>query len=80
MENSSVFRIKCKQKNTQMRVVIALTLLCLVICTINVQLYLEYQIAVNIASPTITYADKLNHPVNYFDMSISELMEVVVVS
>jgi uncharacterized protein YpuA (DUF1002 family) len=75
-----MFMVKYKQRDIQKRIVIALALLCLVTCAVNVQFYMERQVAVNIVTHTATCASKLNQPVNYFDMSLAELMEVVVVS
>ncbi len=75
-----MFRVKYKQRNIQKRIVIALALLCLVTCAVNVQFYLERQIVVNVVTHTVSCASKLNQPVNYFNMSINELMDVVVVS
>ena len=71
-----MFRMKYKQRNTQRRVVITLALLFLMVCSIDVQLYLERQIVAH----TVTCTSKLNQRENYFNMSINELMEVVVVS
>jgi hypothetical protein len=71
-----MFRIKYKQRNIQKRIVIALALLCLVVCAVNVQLYLERQISTHI----VTCTNKLNQQGDFFDMSLNELMEVVVVS
>jgi ATP/ADP translocase len=71
-----MFKAKYKQRNIQERMVIALALLCLVACSINVQLYLEHQVVVH----TVTYTSKLNHQKNFFDMSVRELMEVMVTS
>ena len=71
-----MFRIKYKQRNTQKRITIALALLCLVVCAVNVQLYFEHQISAHI----VTCTNKLDQQENYFNMSISELMDVVVVS
>ena len=69
-----MFRMKYKQRSIQERMVIALALLCLVVCSVNVQLYLEHQVIVH----TVTCTGKLSHQKNFFDMSIKELMQVTV--
>jgi hypothetical protein len=71
-----MFKGKYKQRNIQERIVIALALLCLVACSVNVQLYLEHQVVVH----TVTYTSKLNHQKNFFNMPINELMDVMVTS
>jgi hypothetical protein len=71
-----MFRIKYKQRNTQKRIVIVLALLCLIVCSIDVQLYLERQIVAH----AVTCTSRLNQQGDFFDMSLNELMEVVVVS
>jgi hypothetical protein len=68
--------IKYKQRNTQKRIVIALALLCLIACSVDVQLYLERQIVAH----TVTCKNRFDQQENYFNMSLNELMEVVVVS
>ena len=70
-----MFRIKYKQRNTQKRITIALVLICLVVCSVDVQLYFEHQILAHI----VTCTNKLDQRENYFNMSINELMDVVVV-
>ncbi|MFZ0034960.1 MAG: hypothetical protein WAK60_08255 [Sedimentisphaerales bacterium] len=65
-----MFKVKYKLRNIQKRIVIVLTLLCLVVCAVNVQLYLGHH--------TAAYTIKLNHQENFFDMSIKELMQVTV--
>jgi hypothetical protein len=75
-----MFRVKYNQRNIQRRIVIALALLCVVTCAVNVQFYLERQVAVNIVTRAAACANKLNQHRNYFNMSLTELMEVVVVS
>ncbi len=55
--------------------VIALALICMMVCSIDVQLYLERKVVAN----TVTRPDQLNRQGNYFNMSIRELMNVVVV-
>jgi hypothetical protein len=74
-----MFRIKCSQRNIQKRIVIVMALLCLMICTVDMQLYLEHQITVNIVAHIATY-HRLNQQENYFNMPLSELMDVVVIS
>ena len=71
-----MFMVKYKQRNIQKHIVIALALILLVVCVIDVQFYLEYQIVTN----TVTGIKRLNQQVNLFDMSIEELMEVKVIS
>ncbi|MDD5327912.1 MAG: hypothetical protein PHY02_08885 [Phycisphaerae bacterium] len=75
-----MFGIKGKQKNTQIHMVIALTFLCLLVCAVNVQFYMEHQIIVRIVTHPTAYTNALNQQEDYFNMSLSELMEVVVVS
>lgn len=67
--------IKYKQRDTQRRITIALALICLVVCSVDVQLYLERQVVVH----TVTRPSELNRHGDYFNMSISELMNVVVI-
>jgi hypothetical protein len=71
-----MFRVEYKQRNIPKRMVIALALICLVVCSVDVQLYFEHQVAVH----TVTCTIKLNQRESYFHMSINELMKVVVVS
>jgi ATP/ADP translocase len=71
-----MFMVKCKQRDIQKRIVIALALLCLVVCAVNVQLYLEHQIVAH----TVTCTSKLNQQGDFFDMSVNELMKVMVTS
>lgn len=75
-----MFKIKFNQKNAQKRMVIVMTLLCLMTCAVNVQFYLEYQVAVNIVAHKTACLSELNRNKNYFDMPINELMDVAVVS
>lgn len=67
--------IRYKQRDTQRRITIALALICLMVCSVDVQLYLERQVVAH----TVTCPFGLNRQGNYFNMSISELMNVVVV-
>jgi hypothetical protein len=67
--------MKYKQRDTRRRVDIALALICLMVCSVDVQLYLERQVVVH----TVTHIGELNRHRGYFDMSISELMNVVVI-
>ncbi len=71
-----MFKTKYKQRNTQKEAVIALTLIFLVVCAINVQFCLEQQVVTH----TITYMNRLGQQESLFDMSIEELMEVTVIS
>jgi hypothetical protein len=71
-----MFGIKYNQRNIKRRITTALVLICLVVFTVDVQLYFEHQILANI----VTCANKPNQRENYFNMSLPELMEVVVVS
>jgi hypothetical protein len=57
-----------------------MVLLCLIICTVNIQLYLERKVAVNIVTHRAACADKLNQHKKYFNMPLNELMDVVVIS
>jgi hypothetical protein len=57
-----------------------MALLCLIICTVNVQFYLERQVAINIVTHRSAYSNKLNQQQNYFNMPLNELMDVVVIS
>ena len=59
---------------------IALFLLCLVVSTVNLQFYLESRVATKLASHTVTCINKSARQKSYFDMSLDELMEVMVVS
>jgi hypothetical protein len=74
-----MFRIKFKRRNFQKRIAVALALFCLLACAVDIQLYLEHQIAVNIVHHSIS-CHMPHWPENYFDMSINELMDVVVIS
>jgi hypothetical protein len=71
-----MFKASYKQRNTQKKMVIALSLIFLVVCDINVQFCLEYQVVTR----TMTYMSRLHHQKSLFDMSIEELMEVTVIS
>ncbi|MBN1392286.1 MAG: hypothetical protein JW947_05725 [Sedimentisphaerales bacterium] len=74
-----MFRIKYKQGDAKKRITVALVLVCLMVYTADVQLYIEQRILDNAATCT----DKLgrfNKDLDYFNMSLPELMEVVVVS
>jgi hypothetical protein len=74
-----MFRVKYRQRNIQKRIVVTLALLCLMACAVDMQLYLEHQIAVNIVTHTISCHMPNQHE-SYFNMSIYELMDVVVIS
>lgn len=68
-----------KQRNIKKRMVIALVVMFLGVCaiTINVQFYLEDQIASHVAT---YYKNRTwEPPKNLFNMSIEELMEVTVI-
>jgi hypothetical protein len=71
-----VFGIKYKQRSIQKRITIALALIAVVVCTVDVQLYCEQRILANVATCT----NKFDQHENYFNMSLNELMKVVVVS
>jgi hypothetical protein len=73
-------RIKCSRRNIQIRIVIVMVLLCLIICTVNVQFYLERQVAVNIVTHRSACSNKMNQQQNYFNMPLNELLDVVVIS
>ncbi len=75
-----MFKVEYKHKSVQKRLVVVLALLCLIVCSVNVQFYLEGQVAVNIVNHTTTCMSKQNQPENYFNMSLTELMEVAVAS
>jgi hypothetical protein len=72
----AVFRVTYKQRDTQRRITIALALICLVVCSVDVQLYLECQVISN----TVTCPRGLSCHRDYFNMSINELMNVVVIN
>lgn len=71
-----MFKIKYNQGNVQKRITVALVLICLMVCTVDVQLYFEQRILANV----VTCKNKFDRQKDYFDMSLSELMDVVVVS
>jgi len=71
-----MFNVKHKQRNIHKEIVIALVLVLFVVCTINVQFYIEHQIA----SHVTTYTSGLKTQENLFNMSIEELMEVTVIA
>jgi hypothetical protein len=73
-----MFNIKHKQGNARRRVIVALILVCLMVYTADLQLYIEQRILDN-AATRIYKLDKFNQKQNYFNMSLPELMEVVVV-
>jgi hypothetical protein len=75
-----MFRVRERRENILRVMVVALILLCLAACAVNMQLYLEHRVAVNIVTRAIAYTNRPNRSVNYFDMSLSELMEVIVAS
>ncbi len=70
-----MLRVRYNQRNVQKRIVVALALLCLMTCAVDVQLYLEHQITVSIAA-----CHRPDQHEDYFNMSLNELMNVVVVS
>ena len=67
-----MFKAKHKQRNIPELIVIALALMLLVVCAINVRFYLKHKAA--------TYRSNLNLQKNLFNMSIEELMEVTIPS
>jgi hypothetical protein len=71
-----MFGIKHNQGNIKRRITVALALMVVMMCTTDVQLYCEQRILAH----TVTCTIKLNQHENYFDMSLQELMNVVVVS
>jgi hypothetical protein len=71
-----MFRVKYNQGSTKRRITIALALMAVMMCTTDVQLYCEQLILTNVATCT----NKFDQHGNYFDMSLSELMKVVIVS
>jgi hypothetical protein len=71
-----MLRIKYNQAHIKRRITVALALICLIVCTVDVQLYFEQRILANVATCT----NKFDRQKNYFDMSLSELMNVVLVS
>lgn len=71
-----MFRIKYNQVHIKRRITIALALIALIVCTVDVQLFFEQRILARVATCT----NKFERRVNYFDMSLNELMNVVVVS
>ena len=71
-----MFGIRCNRANIKRRITIVLALMAIMMCTTDVQLYCEQRILANAAA----CADKFNQHENYFNMSLSELMNVVIVS
>lgn len=71
-----MFKAKHKQRNIRKQIVIALALMLLVVCAVNVRFYLKHKAA----TYTTTYRSKLNQQKNLFNMSIEELMEVTISS
>jgi hypothetical protein len=71
-----MFKAKHKQRNIRKQIVIALALMLLGVCAINVRFYLKYKAATH----TATYRSNLNLQKNLFNMSIEELMEVTIPS
>lgn len=71
-----MLRIKYNQAHIKRRITVALVLIAVMVCTIDVQLYFEQRILANVATCT----NKFDRWENYFDMSLNELMDVVVVS
>ena len=71
-----MLRVKYNQGNIQKRVTVALVLICLMVCAVDVQLYFEQRILANVA----TCKNKFDRRGSYFDMPLSELMNIVVIS
>ena len=67
-----MFKAKHKQRNIRKQIGIALALMLLVVCAVNVRFYLKQKVA--------TQRSKLNQQENLFNMSIEELMEVTISS
>jgi|APFre7841882654_1041346.scaffolds.fasta_scaffold989464_1 hypothetical protein len=61
--------------NIRRRATIVLALIAVMVCIVDVQLYFEHQVLAH----TVTCTIKLNQQGDYFNMSIRELMNVVVV-
>jgi hypothetical protein len=72
----AMFEVRYNQVNIKRRITVALALIVIMACTVDVQLYREQRILVHKVTCTI----KLKQHENYFDMSLKELMNVVVVS
>jgi len=60
--------------------IIATTFLCLIAGAVNMRFYLERQIAVGMVTHLAVYTNAVNQRKDYFNMSLAELMEVVIVS
>jgi hypothetical protein len=60
--------------------IIATTFLCLFACAFNVRFYLERQMAAGMVTHSAAYTNAFNQREDYFNMSLTELMEVVIVS
>jgi len=75
-----MFRAKYNRRKVQRWLVVALALSCLVAFAVNLYFYLESGVVTNLVNDTATCANTLEQPKSYFDMSLNELMEVVVVS
>jgi hypothetical protein len=71
-----MIKTRYKTRDIHEQIVLALVLMLLVVCSINVQFYLEQQITSN----TVTYVNKLGQQKSLFDMSIEELMKVTITS
>ena len=80
LDVSLMFRIRCYHRKVQRWIVIALVLLCFVFSAVNLQFYLESRVVTKLVNQTLTYVNKSDQQKSYFDMSLNELMEVVVVS
>jgi hypothetical protein len=74
-----MFNIKHKQENARRRAIVVLILVCLMVYAVDLQLLIEQRILDN-AATCIYKLDKFNQKQDYFNMSLPELMEVVVVS
>ena len=74
-----MFRINHKQGNVRRRITVALILVCLMVYTVDVQLYIEQRILDNVAT-CADKLDKFDRKLDYFNMSLPDLMEIVVVS
>jgi hypothetical protein len=74
-----MFRINHKQGNVRRRITAALILVCLMVYTVDVQLYIEQRILDNVATCTDKLG-KFDRKFDYFNMSLPELMEIVVIS
>jgi hypothetical protein len=71
--------IKYNKGNVKRRITLVLVVMCLIMYTIDAQLYIEQRILANVATCTGKF-DKFNRKQDYFHMSLQELMDVVVAS